>query len=249
MNIEAIGSTNERSAVPKPVKIASWGHLAGLLLIMAATTAWGFHVQSVGMGDPSSHQLATHIHSIQFYLLSIAADLALLFYCWYGVHRHRNTDALRTLFGARRTSVKTVAIDLAIALLFWVLWEATADATWRMLGPDVGRSVNSLLPTSPMAVSLWIVCSINAGYCEELINRGYLQRQFHALTGSVSAAVLTQALVFGLMHSYLGWRHVVVISILGLLYGTLAIWRKNLGANIIAHAWSDIWEGWLKFLV
>jgi hypothetical protein len=40
-----------------------------------------------------------------------------------------------------------------------------------------------------------------------------------------------------------------VISVLGVLYGMLAAWRRNLGANIIAHAWSDVWEGWFKFVV
>ena len=41
----------------------------------------------------------------------------------------------------------------------------------------------------------------------------------------------------------------MVISVLGILYGLLALWRGNLRANIISHAWSDIWEGWLKFLI
>ncbi len=79
--------------------------------------------------------------------------------------------------------------------------------------------------------------------------RGYLQRQFHALTGNIAWAIVLQALVFGLFHGYQGWRNVVVISVLGVLYGALAAWRRNLRVNIIAHAWSDIWEGWLKFLV
>ncbi len=63
------------------------------------------------------------------------------------------------------------------------------------------------------------------------------------------AAVLGQALVFGLMHSYQGWKQTVVIGVLGVLYGTLAAWRKNLRANMLAHARSDVWEGWLKQVI
>ena len=63
------------------------------------------------------------------------------------------------------------------------------------------------------------------------------------------AAVIGQGVLFGLMHSYQGWKQVIVISALGVLYGALAAWRRNLRANIIAHAWSDVWEGWLKQLV
>jgi hypothetical protein len=38
------------------------------------------------------------------------------------------------------------------------------------------------------------------------------------------------------MHSYKGWKQMVVIAALGVLHGTQAAWRKNLRANMIAHA-------------
>jgi membrane protease YdiL (CAAX protease family) len=79
--------------------------------------------------------------------------------------------------------------------------------------------------------------------------RGYLQRQFHALSGNTVIAVLAQGLVFGLFHSYQGWQNVATITVLGVLFGALAAWRGNLRANILVHAWADTWEGWLKFVV
>jgi membrane protease YdiL (CAAX protease family) len=91
--------------------------------------------------------------------------------------------------------------------------------------------------------------SVTAGVCEEMAFRGYLQRQLQALSGSVVLAVLGQGLVFGLFHSYQGWKNVIVISVLGVLYGALAAWRRNLRINIVTHAWTDVWEGWLKFVV
>ena len=39
----------------------------------------------------------------------------------------------------------------------------------------------------------------------------------------------------------------VVISVLGMLYGVLAAWRKDLKPGMLAHGLSDVWEGWLKF--
>jgi hypothetical protein len=41
-------------------------------------------------------------------------------------------------------------------------------------------------------------------------------------------------------HSYHGWKSTIVITVLGVLYGILAAWRRNLRANMIAHAWSDV---------
>jgi membrane protease YdiL (CAAX protease family) len=106
-----------------------------------------------------------------------------------------------------------------------------------------------MLPQSWIEVAMWILVSIVAGVTEELQSRGYLQQQLHALSGSIVFAVIAQGLVFGSGHSYQGWRQVIVISVLGILYGALAAWRRNLRANIIAHAWSDVWEGWLKMVV
>jgi membrane protease YdiL (CAAX protease family) len=141
---------------------------------------------------------------------------------------------LETLSGGRWRSWRSAAADVAIAVPFWVLWEATAYGVHLMLGPEI---------------FVWILVSITAGFTEELQSRGYLQQQFHALSGSIVVAVLGQAAVFGLMHSYQGWKQVMVISVLGVLYGALAAWRRNLRANMIAHAWSDVWEGWLKMVV
>ena len=179
------------------------------------------------------------------YLLAILADCALLYYCWVGVHwRGGNLD---TLSGGLWKSWRMLAQDIAIAVPFWVVWEATAYGVHWLLGPgNSARSVAALLPQTLAEVLVWILVSITAGFCEELQSRGYLQRQFHALTGSIVAAVVAQGLLFGLMHSYQGWKQVIVISALGVLYGALAAWRRNLRANIIAHAWSDVWEGWLK---
>jgi membrane protease YdiL (CAAX protease family) len=106
-----------------------------------------------------------------------------------------------------------------------------------------------LLPKSLVEILVWIATSITAGICEEMAFRGYLQKQFHALTGGMAMAVLAQGLVFGLFHAYQGWKNVAVITVLGVLYGILAAWRRNLQANIIVHAWSDVWSGWLRFVV
>ena len=236
------------SAKTEPVQIASRWHLAGYLFITAGIAAWGFHMQKAGLGNAPAGQLVDHGQVMKTYLLGILADCALVYYCWVGVHWHGGN--LETLSGGLWKSWQMLAKDIAIALPFWVLWESTAYGVHWLLGAGAhARSVAALLPQSLPEVLVWILVSITAGFCEELQSRGYLQRQFHALTGSVVAAVLGQGVLFGLMHSYQGWKQVIVISVLGVLYGALAAWRRNLRANMIAHAWSDIWEGWLKMLV
>lgn len=246
-----------RAKVPesrqRPGQIASWGSLAGFFLIGAGIVALGILAQHApaGGGGAAPGQLASHGKAIPIYLTAMFMDWALLYYCWGGVH-HRGGN-LRTLSGGRWSSWRDVLADIAIALPFWVLWTGAAYGVhWLLaLRPGAGgaKTVDSLLPQSLLEIVIWIGTSITAGICEEMAFRGFLQQQLHALSGNIGLAVLGQGVVFGLFHSYQGWTNVVVISVLGVLYGALAAWRKNLRANMIAHAWGDIWEGWLKFVV
>ena len=239
----------EDNSEARPRQIASWIHLIGFLLIGVGVAALGFLAQHAptGEGPAAGGQLASHGKAIPIYLTAIFMDWALLYYCWVGVHRRGGT--LETLSGGRWKTWKSVAVDLGIALPFWVLWEGAAYGVYRLLGSSSAKTVDSLLPQSLLEILIWIAASITAGVCEEMAFRGYLQRQFHALSGNVVIAVLVQGLVFGLFHSYQGWKNVVIISVLGVLYGALAAWRGNLRINILTHAWTDTWEGWLKFVV
>jgi membrane protease YdiL (CAAX protease family) len=233
----------------RPEKVASWGHRLGFLAIMAGMVVMGFLAQHAGRGSAGAAaggQLASHGNAIQIYLVAAFMDWALLYYCWVGVHHAGGS--LWSLSGGRWTTWKSLAVDLAIALPFWIVWEGAAFGVHWLLGTSDAKTVDSLLPQSLIEILVWIGVSITAGICEELAFRGYLQRQLHAL-GGVYVGAIGQGLVFGLAHAYQGWKNVVVISVLGILFGILAAWRRNLRANILVHAWADIWGGWLQMLV
>ena len=231
----------------RPAPIASWKHFTGFLLISAGIVALGALAQHASTPAASSGQLAHHSQAIQIYLAAIFMDSALLYYCWVGVH-HRG-GSLFALTSARWASWKSLAIDVSIAVPFWIVWESAAWGIHRVLGASSAKTVDSLLPKSLLEILVWIATSITAGICEEMAFRGYLQRQFQALSGNVVVAVLAQGVIFGLFHSYQGWKNVVVISVLGILFGALAAWRRNLRANILVHAWADVWGGWLQSIV
>ncbi len=238
----------KNAAVRKlPDPIASFRHLIGLFFIGAGVVAFGFLAQHGSSAGAQSGQLAAHGIAIKVYLVVIFMDWALFYYCWVGVHRRGGS--LWSLSGGRWKSWRGIAADLAIALPFWLIWEGAAWVVSRLLGPNGAKSVDSLLPKSLIEIIVWTVTCITAGVCEEMIFRGYLQRQLHAFTGSLFTAVIAQGVLFGLFHAYQGWKNVTVICVLGVLYGALAAWRGNLRVNIVSHAWSDFWEGWLKFVV
>jgi membrane protease YdiL (CAAX protease family) len=101
-----------------------------------------------------------------------------------------------------------------------------------------------LAPTNGGEAVAWIFLCIIAGVVEEMIFRGYLQRQFIAWTrGTVAAGVAFSALLFGAAHGYQGVRNMVLLAVFGVLFSLLALFRRSLRAGIIAHSWHDLFAG------
>ena len=247
-----VGKLPTASSGSRPVPIASKFHLVGLLLLLFGIAAAGFAMQHHAVATEASvGQLADHSKAIQIYSVALIMDWALFYYCYAGVRRSGGT--LASLSAGRWTSAKDILTDVAIAIPFWALWEGVAYGVHYMLDvlnpTGTAAAIDSLLPKSLLEITLWILVCLTAGFCEEIAFRGYLQNQFHAFTGNIAVAVILQGIVFGISHGYQGWKNVVVITALGFLYGMLAAWRRNLRVNMISHAWSDAWEGSLKFIL
>jgi membrane protease YdiL (CAAX protease family) len=65
------------------------------------------------------------------------------------------------------------------------------------------------------------------------------------MTRNSAAAVILQAILFGISHGYQGFRAIIMIILFGFLFGILALWHKSLRPGMILHAWSDIYAGYL----
>jgi uncharacterized protein len=135
--------------------------------------------------------------------------------------------------------------DLVYAILALGFSYVLFVGSQRLLSHSEAVS-NPLLPTVPSGVGgtfVWIGLSLSAGICEEIVFRGYLQRQLGALTRSTRVAIIGQAILFGAAHGYEGVGAVVRIVVYGLAIGVLAQWRGNIRAGVYAHAAWDILEG------
>jgi membrane protease YdiL (CAAX protease family) len=231
------------SSTPEhPGAVASYGHTLGLVGIAAVVAALGALAQArptTGGGLTS-----THASALPAYVSALVMEALLVGYVWAGV-RKRGVS-LAVLSGGRWSSLREVMRDVAIAIPFWIVWQAAASLADALIGPSNAKSISVLLPIGALEVSAWIMVSVIAGIVEELVFRGYLQRQLAALSGRISIAVLGQAAVFGLMHAYQGWKAVSVICFLGALFGVVAAWRRSTRPGMIVHAMADIWGGWLK---
>ena len=90
--------------------------------------------------------------------------------------------------------------------------------------------------------------SPTAGFCEELIFRGYLIWLLTPQVGLVGAIVLSSVL-FGLNHIYQGWAGVLKTGVMGLIFA-LVFWATgSLVAAIILHILVDVFAGFQSYLV
>lgn len=227
----------------RPRPVAPMWHTAALVALFLLLALGGARLQ---------HRAASHGHDLpqaqslaMLYLPLIAMQWGLVYFVWKAGLRRRGVT-MRELIGGRWSSARDVAVDVSLALGAWGVWTGFSWVFNRWLGADHAATVQTLLPHAPLDIALWILLSLSAGFCEELVFRGYFQRQFHALTGSAVVALGLQSLLFGVSHGYQGLRACLTITVFALLFGALALWRRSLRPGMVAHAWTDIAAGVLR---
>lgn len=228
------------SSGPEPLRakaVAPWWHTCVLIAFFLVLTLAGIIFQHRAVFEEAI--VAQHRNMAPLYLSLILGQWALLYYVWK-VGLRRTGTKLSELIGGRWLKLKDVLLDALLAVGLWMIWLLIQRACDRLFGAGQAASIRSLLPQQALELVLWVALSISAGFCEEVIFRGYFQRQFEALTRSSWIALLLQAVLFGISHGYQGVGAALKITVFGCLFGLFAWWRKSLRPGIIAHALTDI---------
>ena len=212
--------------------IAPWWHT----LLMIAPIAF-FSV--MGGGKHTERSLATH-HAAQ-YLATMAFEWVLAALALWGIRMKK--VSLRQLLGERRSSPREWLTDIGAAAIFWIWAMAVLAAiavVLKLAGLNMPeKTIAGLAPHTAMEMLLWVLLSVSAGICEELVFRGYLLQQFTRMSGKVWIGVLCSSLLFGGAHGYEGAGGMIAITAYGAMFCVLAIRRRSLRAGMMAHAWHD----------
>lgn len=179
---------------------------------------------------------------VPLYLTLLAGEWALVLYLWRAGLQRTGTP-LRNLIGGRGGSAGNVVRVLALGVGVWVTWAVISMLLDRLLGANRVTSIDSFLPTRAAEYLAWALLSLSAGFCEELLFRGYLLRQFTAWTRRPWLGIVLQAAVFGISHGYQGLGACARITLFGLVFGWIAHWRRDLRPGMMAHALTDIVGG------
>jgi membrane protease YdiL (CAAX protease family) len=134
--------------------------------------------------------------------------------------------------------------DVALAASGWLLLEAS-EIAWNALGGrGVAGSVAAWLPRTGVERVAWIVVSVSVGVSEELVYRGYLQKQLGAYARRRGAGIVLQAALFGIAHADQGAAAAIRFAVYGIAFGALARWRGLL-PGMICHVGIDVASGLL----
>jgi len=226
MNSSQIDPTQAVSdATYRPIAPA-W-HTAVVLFVML-----GFSLLSVFAKD------ATVLPRLGQYLLVMVVEWSMVAFIWHGI-RGRSVR-LSDLIGGSWARPLAVLRDLGLAIAFvLVCGGGVLQGLGHLLKVTPNRALHNIIPQSPTEIVVWIVLSLTAGFCEEVIFRGYLRRQFAALTRSAAGGIVLQGIAFGAGHGYQGWKYMLLIAVYGTLFGLLAQWRRSLRPGMLGHALQD----------
>jgi membrane protease YdiL (CAAX protease family) len=91
-----------------------------------------------------------------------------------------------------------------------------------------------------LPVWILVLLPFRAAITEEILFRGYAMTRMQALSGSRFLGFLVPTAVFCFAHApYFGLAYALAVGPLAVVLGLLFLWRKNLWANMIAHAGVD----------
>lgn len=231
-------------APPEKKLIAPVWHTILIVVIMLVNSYFTAKVLGAHRGPATGSSTARTWD----YVFTIGFELFLFLLVWLGLWMKK--FKMRDLIGGRWSSPEDFLMDVGIAIGFWFVSAAVLVALAYALGQvnqaavnDMKQRLGSLVPRSGMELSIFVSLSIVAGFVEEILFRGYLQRQIGAMASNAWVGVIVSALIFGGGHGYEGTRNMIRIAVFGALFGILALWRKSLRPGMMAHAFQDGFSG------
>jgi len=155
--------------------------------------------------------------------------------------RNRGTITWRQLIGTEWRGITGIAIHLGVAVLALVAMVLIGSASAALLGPlqHESRAFQSMVAQTRIEAFAFLALALSAGYVEEFVFRGYIQRQCQALFGNMVLASVMQVAIFTSGHLYQGWFRLLPIMLIGVVLTITAIWRKSLMPGMIAHGFGD----------
>jgi hypothetical protein len=162
-------------------------------------------------------------------------------FIWLGLRLRK--QRMRILLGENWGGAKNILRDIGIGVLFLIASNLVLSLIGYLLKAAPNAAIRGILPQTPAQIAIYFLLTVTAGICEEIIFRGYLQRQFSFFFKNAAIGIVLQGLIFGASHGYQGPKYMLIIVVYGILFGALAQQRRSLRPGMIAHFLQDLTTG------
>lgn len=212
-------------------KYACLGIVGGVMLVFSAFLT---HFEDAFRASDS---VVSHPSNLVRFCVLVLCFLWLLFGLTAWASRNEGED---NLIGTSTASSQPGATALAAIVTFVELrfvgigWNAVISHQHLQ-----SRSTQFFTISNDRQAILFLFTAISAGFVEEYVFRGYLQRRFTKLTRSVWTGALLQLGFFTLAHLYQGPSGLLSVFLLGIVLTLTAVTRRTLVPGMIAHALGD----------
>jgi uncharacterized protein len=223
----------------------SVGHPGVWLDAVQSTSAWVFTFLLSMVLPVIDYVLYRRLKStLQIYIWNILALWSLAGVCvWINRMNYLTLNDLgeRPGNGYRTLLVSGILVAI-IVLLIGTQKKLKKKASSEKLNKSL-EGVKRLVPKTSTERAVWILVSISAGVCEEILYRGWLLGLFAATLGSVWLGLLISSIIFGFAHAYQGRSAILRTGIVGVVFGLLFIFSGSLIPGQVLHAAMDLNNG------
>lgn len=141
---------------------------------------------------------------------------------------------------------------LVIALTVMFVMAYVADTFTEMQDEENHAELQKVAPILPQnykELAQFSFLAFSAGICEEIVYRGFLVNYLYAHfidpIWAYNVSVVFPAIIFGIVHMYQGFKSVLKISVMSLLFGTIFIFSESLLIVIVLHVLVDLLGGFI----
>lgn len=185
-------------------------------------------------------RLAEYKWTVAVQWLLAALTLAI----WHHHGREFSTLGFQLPIGTRSWLVAALCVALAAYFVKQAIDLRAPDADLSDLGAQL-EPVRDMLPQSQTEMRWFTLVSCTAGFCEEVIFRGYFLRYLDSLSDDIGpwSAVVISSAVFGLAHAYQGRVGILKTGLVGFVAGAFLVLGGSLLPLILLHAVVDVTGG------
>ena len=162
-------------------------------------------------------------------------------------HASRSAAELRLVVPSGWRLGVALALVLVVAVVTFLPAIRLARSTRPIRIRHANPTAALVLPHTRAELRLYLVLSISAGLCEELVFRGYLLWAFQPPLGLWGAALLATVL-FAFGHAYQGAKGIVSTGVIGGLLALVVLLTRSIYPAMLLHALADAGPGLLAGL-